>query len=219
MAPVGIVLGHRVEALDEGVLPRRPRLDVGGRRAHQPAPVPQRLGDELGLVVHAQMLRCSRSATRASVTATSSSASHGAAHSHGQRFAGVLIDDVAQLQPPSVRGLVELEVDGPDVVGTLGPEQLPAAGRTGSPAPTRRTPPRQIRSCSVSVAAKGFRTSRASHAGRRPQMHGHVAQLGLPGALHRRRDIPPGSNVSRGSPPRVQARLHKQRRCRTNRRR
>jgi hypothetical protein len=51
------------------------------------------------------------------------------AHVHGQGFAGVLVDDVAQLQPPAVGGLVELEVDGPHLVRPPGSQQRPAAGR------------------------------------------------------------------------------------------
>ena len=47
-----------------------------------------------------------------------------AGHVHGERFAGELVDDVAQLQPPAIGGLVELEVDGPHLVGSLGPQQL-----------------------------------------------------------------------------------------------
>ncbi len=37
-----------VERLDEGVLPRRTRLDVARARARATAPVPQRVGGELG---------------------------------------------------------------------------------------------------------------------------------------------------------------------------
>jgi hypothetical protein len=47
-----------------------------------------------------------------------------AAYPHRERLAGVLVDDVGQLQPPAVGGLVELEVDRPDVVGPLGLQPL-----------------------------------------------------------------------------------------------
>jgi len=40
-----------------------------------------------------------------------------APHPHRERLAGVLIHDVGQLQPPTVSGLVELEVDHPYMVG------------------------------------------------------------------------------------------------------
>ena len=39
----------------------------------------------------------------------------------------MLVHDIQQLQPPVISRLVELEVQGPDVVGALGPEQLSAA--------------------------------------------------------------------------------------------
>ena len=41
-----------------------------------------------------------------------------------QGLAGVLVDDVQQLQRPAVDGRVELEVQRPDVVGPLGPQPL-----------------------------------------------------------------------------------------------
>ena len=50
-----------------------------------------------------------------------------AAHPRGQGFTGVLVDDVQQLQPPVIGGLIELEVQGPDVVGVLGTEQIAVA--------------------------------------------------------------------------------------------
>jgi hypothetical protein len=56
----------------------------------------------------------------------------GAAHPHGQGFAGVLVDEVGQLHPPPISGLIELEVDRPDLVGALGPQPLGLLG--GDPA-------------------------------------------------------------------------------------
>ncbi|HEV2760616.1 MAG TPA: hypothetical protein VGV86_13715 [Acidimicrobiales bacterium] len=48
------------------------------------------------------------------------------AHPHCQGLTGVLVDDVQQLQPPVIGGLVELEVQGPDVAGAFGAEELSA---------------------------------------------------------------------------------------------
>src|SRR5829696_9154810 len=79
-----------------------------------------------------------RSATRPSMMATTSSAVQVRPDAHGQRFAGELVDDVAQLQPSAVGGLVELEVDGPHVVRVLGAQQLPTTGRPSPLALTRR---------------------------------------------------------------------------------
>ena len=47
---------------------------------------------------------------------------------HGERLAGVLVDDVEELEDATVLGLVELEVERPDLVGSLG---LQALGRHG----------------------------------------------------------------------------------------
>ena len=46
-----------------------------------------------------------------------------------ERLAGVLVDDVQELQDPAVLGLVELEVERPDVVGALGAEAIGRHGR------------------------------------------------------------------------------------------
>lgn len=43
--------------------------------------------------------------------------SDGAGHLDGQALAGVLVDDVEQLEDLGVVGLVELEIDGPHNVG------------------------------------------------------------------------------------------------------
>ena len=43
-----------------------------------------------------------------------------AADVHGEGFAGVLVDDVEQLQSSAVGGLVELEVQRPYLVGVGG---------------------------------------------------------------------------------------------------
>jgi hypothetical protein len=52
-----------------------------------------------------------------------------AGHAHRERFAGVLIDHVGQLQPAPISRLVELEIDRPDLVRPLGPQPLRGAGR------------------------------------------------------------------------------------------
>jgi hypothetical protein len=57
---------------------------------------------------------------------------------HGQGFAGVFVDDVEELEPAPVGGLVELEVQRPHVVGPLGAQQRPTAWRSGPFAAARR---------------------------------------------------------------------------------
>ena len=97
----------------------------------QPAPVAQRPGDELGSVVHPKMPRYASLGDDAFNDGHDVIGGAGPADVHGQRLPGVLVDDVAQLQPPEVGGLFELEVDGPSVVRTLSSQQRPAAGRPG----------------------------------------------------------------------------------------
>ena len=58
----------------------------------------------------------------------------GALHVDGQGLAGVLVDHVEDFEHPSVRGLVELEVEGPDDVGPDGQNAptatpMPRSGR------------------------------------------------------------------------------------------
>ena len=48
----------------------------------------------------------------------------GAPHPHGQRLPGELVDDVEELEPATVGGLVELEVDRPHMVRVLSGEAL-----------------------------------------------------------------------------------------------
>jgi hypothetical protein len=58
-----------------------------------------------------------------------------AGHPHRQRLAGVLVDDVEQFQRAAVAGGVELEVQGPDMVGALGPQPLGGHGGLAEPLP------------------------------------------------------------------------------------
>ena len=61
------------------------------------------------------------------------SASIRAVDGDGQGFAGVLIDDVEQLQDPPVGGLVELVVQRPHMIGVLGRQPVGRAGRGAEP--------------------------------------------------------------------------------------
>src|ERR687897_2414636 len=125
----------------KGVLPWRARLDVAGRGVVQPAPVAQRPGDELGTVVHPQMLWRSSLGDEPFDDGHDVIGGAVASDVHGQGLARVFVDDVAQLQPPAIGGLVELEVDGPRVVRSLGPQQRRAARRPRPLALAGRRPP------------------------------------------------------------------------------
>ena len=84
-----------VERLDERVLPRAARLDVDGAGRREPTPVPQRVGGELGAVVHAQELGCRPlGGHEASRTATVSSAVMERCDVDGQGLLGELVGDV-----------------------------------------------------------------------------------------------------------------------------
>jgi hypothetical protein len=58
-----------------------------------------------------------------------------AGHPHRQRLAGVLVDDVEQFQRAAVAGGVELEIQGPDMVGALGSHPLGGHSGLAEPLP------------------------------------------------------------------------------------
>jgi hypothetical protein len=101
---------------------------VDGCGAVEPAPVPQRPRDQLGPVVHPQMLRRAALAGEPVEHLADGVGVGAAADVHGGGLAGVLVDDGEQLEPPAVGGLVELEVQRPHVVRVLGVQPL---GRVG----------------------------------------------------------------------------------------
>ena len=76
-----------------------------------------------------------RSRTIWSSTRTAWSASIERATRIAERLAGVLVDDVEQLQRAAVDGGVELEVQRPDVIRALGPQPLGRDGRVAEPVP------------------------------------------------------------------------------------
>ena len=122
-----------VEALDEAVLPRAARGDVGGLGAHRRDPFLHRLGHELRAVVGADVARHA---------AQDEQIGQDIDHVRGLELAGdpdrqalvrELVDDVEHAVLPSVVGAVLDEVVGPDVVRALGPQ--PDAGPVRQPEP------------------------------------------------------------------------------------
>lgn len=109
-----------VERLDPAVLPGGARLDAGGVGGRVPAPVPQRVGGELGTVVHAQMGRCASSGGDLGDDFDGAVGVDAVTDVDGQGFSGELVDDVEQLEAPPGGGLVELEIERPHVIGVLG---------------------------------------------------------------------------------------------------
>ncbi len=105
-----------VEALDVRVFPWTARFDVADPDAREPTPLAQRVGDELGAVVATQRRRCA--VDRDEPFELSDQVLRGAVptDAHHERLTRVLVDDVRDLQPAQVGGLVEAEVDRPHVV-------------------------------------------------------------------------------------------------------
>src|SRR5581483_1259133 len=92
---------------------------VGRRGVRQPAPVTQRPGDHLRAVVHAQVGRRPAVEHEDFEDVDELIGVARAAHPDGETLTGELVDDVGHLQPALIGGLIELEVDGPDVVRPL----------------------------------------------------------------------------------------------------
>ena len=103
--------------------PGRTGLDVAAGGAGEPAPVAQRVGHEFGAVVTADVAGRRPAPGDDPVERGGGGVSVDAPGGHHrQRLPRVLVDDVEQLQDPPVRGLVELEVQRPDVVRPLSPQ-------------------------------------------------------------------------------------------------
>jgi hypothetical protein len=87
----------------------------------------------------------------------------GAPDAHGERFAGVFVDDVQQFDPPVVGGLVELEVQRPHLVRPLGAQQLTTTAWAGSLPAARRRPAQPLVSPQPSGALTGHRPTLPAH--------------------------------------------------------
>jgi hypothetical protein len=61
------------------------------------------------------------------MTSTSQSALQVRPDAHRQGFAGVLVDDVGELESRTIGGLIELKVDGPHLVRPHRPQPVAAA--------------------------------------------------------------------------------------------
>ena len=104
-----LVPDPRAEGLDVGVLPGRAELDVARSGTREAAPVAQRVRGQLRAVVRADVLGGAATKGRQTIK-----------HRHrgvcvdvplaadGERLAGVLVDDVQELDDPTVLSLGEL---------------------------------------------------------------------------------------------------------------
>src|SRR3954468_8663217 len=131
---------YQPRAGEVGVLPGRAGL---AERRCGPAvatPVSERVRGQLGTVVAADV--------RGRAAPSGEALEHGDGlvcvdaprDVHRQRLGRELVDDVQQLDHPAVGGLVELEVQGPDVIGTLGAQ--PPGRHGGLPEPLAFAAPR-----------------------------------------------------------------------------
>ena len=106
--------------------------------ASEATPVAQRVGRQLRAVVAAQeRRRAAAPGDQRLQLADGLIGADQAPHVHGQRFAGVLVDDVDQAQRAAVGGHVVLEVDRPHLVRARGAQRR-AVGLIGRPAALAR---------------------------------------------------------------------------------
>src|SRR3954470_24362691 len=118
-----------VEGLHVGVLPRRAGLDERRLSAAEAAPVLQGVRGQLRAVVAAHVRRRSALGGESLKYGDGLVCVDAPCDVHRERLAGELVDDVQQLDHPPVGGLIELEVQGPHVIGTLGPQPAARNGR------------------------------------------------------------------------------------------
>jgi len=112
------------------------RLDESALGPTDAAPVAQGVGGHLGAVVHPDELRAGAALADDLVEHPGRVVGvDRAGHPHRRRLAGVLVDDVEQFQHAAVAGGVELEVQGPDMVGALGSQPLGGHGGLAEPLP------------------------------------------------------------------------------------
>jgi hypothetical protein len=112
----------RIEALDEAVLPRAARCDIGGPCTDGGDPLLHGLGDELRPVVGADMAGNATQDEEVGERIDDVDGSELPRHPDRQAFMGKLVDDVEHAYLAPVMGPILDEVVGPDVIAVLGPE-------------------------------------------------------------------------------------------------
>src|SRR5918997_6192434 len=123
-----------VEALDEAVLPRAARRDVGGPGTHGRDPFLDGLGHELGAVVGANVARHAAHDEQVGQDIDHVRGLELASDPDRQALVGELVDEVEHAVLPSVMGTVLDKVVGPDVVRVLGPQPEARSVRQPEPA-------------------------------------------------------------------------------------
>ena len=123
-----------VEALDEAILPRAARRDVGGFRADGGDPLLHSLGDEPGAVVGTNVLGNAAQDEQVREHVDDIGGFQPPVDANGDAFMRELINDVQHPVFPPVMGAILDEIIGPDVIASLRPQT--DAGAVGEPQPT-----------------------------------------------------------------------------------
>src|SRR3954452_24077939 len=124
-----LVAQATVEGLHVGVLPRRAGLDERRPRAAEATPVPERVRGQLRSVVTAHVRRRAPLVGEALEHVDGLVCVDATRDVDCERLASELVDDVEQLQHAAVGGLIELEVQRPDMIGPLRPQPVGRNGR------------------------------------------------------------------------------------------
>ena len=122
-----------VKALDEPVLPRTARRDVGGLCADGADPLLQRCGDEFRTIVRPNVLGHAAQDKQVGQHIDDVDRFEPAGDPNGQALVGELVDDVEQADFASVMGALLDKVVRPDVVGSLSSQ--PDARSVSQPQP------------------------------------------------------------------------------------
>jgi hypothetical protein len=128
------VAGAAVEGFDVGVLPRRSGLDERGLGPRVATPVSEGVGGQFRAVVAAHVLGRAAQGGEPFEDGDGLVCVDASGDVHRERFAGEFVDDVEQFDDAAVGGLIELEIERPDVVGPLGPQPISGHGRFPEPA-------------------------------------------------------------------------------------
>src|SRR4051794_22748202 len=123
-----------VEALAVAVLPRAARGDIQGLRPKLLQPRAKSLGDHLGAVVTANMLRHAMAEHRVRQGLQHPKAVDAPLHLQGQALARVSVDERQNAQAAPVMGVAFHKIEAPDMVGPLRAETN--AGAVVEPQPT-----------------------------------------------------------------------------------
>lgn len=111
-----------IKTLNEPVLPRTARRDVGGLCSDGADPLLHRLGNELRAIIGTDMRGNAAQDEQVGEHIDDIDRLEPARYLNGQTFVGKFVDDVEHAEFASIMGALLDEVVRPDVVGALGPQ-------------------------------------------------------------------------------------------------